>query len=285
MSGLTAEQHEMRRTGIGASESPCLVGLSPFGTEISVWAEKMGLAEDRPTDAQELGVIIEDAAAALYRKKTGYETAHFGTLRHPRFPWMLATPDLVVSGQRRIAQIKLVGHWMAHHWTEGVPDYVVCQVQHEMEVVDADVCDVIAIIDGTRLLILPVERDREMGRDLVEVCRVFMERYVETGEMPDPDGSDEATKAIRARYRKTKPEYLTATAEDELLGKAWLDADRRLRAAEKDQALAAQRLKLRIAEAEGIEGESFRATWKASKKGVRTFLLRELGVANEEAAQ
>ncbi len=275
----------MRRTGIGASESPCLIGLSPFGTEISVWAEKMGLREDEPDDARELGLIIEDAAAKLYRKKTGYDTAHFGTLRHPRFPWMLATPDLAIHGERRIAQIKLVGAWMMHHWDEGVPDYVCCQVQHEMEVADAEVCDVVAIVGGTDFRILPVERDREMGRDLIGVCRAFFEKHVVTGEMPDPDGSAAAHAAIKARYAHKRPEYLKATAADERAAKLWLESERLAVGAQKTQAIAEQRLKLRIGEAEGVEGEGFLATWKANKKGVRSFRLKELGAANEEAAQ
>lgn len=284
MSGLTPEQMAFRRTGIGASESPCLVGLSPFGNEISVWAEKMGLSVDKPTDEQELGLILEDGAARLYRKKTGFETAHFGTIRHPKFPFMLATPDLAVFGQRRLGQIKVVGHWMAHHWSEGVPDYVVCQVQHEMEVADADLCDVIALVGGTEFRILTVERDRQMGRDLVDVCRSFYERHIVTGQMPDPDGSEAASAALKARYRVQRDELIAATADDEALGKTWLAADAALRAAEHEQAVAEQKLKLRIGDRQGIEGESFRATWKTNKKGVRSFLLRELGVSAERAA-
>jgi len=285
VSGLTPEQLEMRRTGIGASESPCIIGLSPHGTEISVWASKMGLFQDESTDAQELGLIIEDAAAQLYRRKTGYATAHFGTIRHPRYPWMLATPDLAIFGERRLAQIKLVGAWMMRHWEEGVPDYVCCQVQHEMEVADAEVCDVIAIVGGTDFRILPVERDREMGAHLVEICRSFFEKHVVTGVMPDPDGSAEAYEAIRARYAYKAPTYVRATENDEADARTWLRAKRVIDEAKKLKDVAEQRLKIRIGEQEGIEGEGFRATWKASKAGVRSFLLKELGVSNEAAAQ
>lgn len=284
MSGLTAEQLAFRRTGIGASESPCLVGVSPFGNAISVWAEKVGIEIREETDAMELGLILEEGITRLYAKKTGYDVAHFGTIRHPRFPWMLATPDLAVFGQRRVAQIKLVGAWMAHHWDGGVPDYVEVQVQHEMEVADADVCDVLALVGGTDFRILTVERDREMGRDLVEVCRVFVERHIIGGEMPDPDGSAIADAAIKARFQRTRPVLLPATEEAERLGRAWLAADRRIRDAEKAQALAEQKLKVLIGENEGIEGEGFRVTWKANKKGTRVFLCKELGAAKEEAA-
>jgi putative phage-type endonuclease len=284
MSGLTPEQRELRRTGIGASESPCIIGLSPFGNATSVWAEKAGLEIREATDAMELGLILEEGIARLYTKKTGFEVAHFGTLRHPEYPWMLATPDLAIFGERRIAQIKLVGSYMAHHWAEGVPDYVEVQCQHEMEVVNADHCDVLALIGGTDFRVLPLQRDREMGRDLVEVCRSFWERHIRDGEMPDPDGTTIADAAIKARYQFRRPILLTATPEAEQLGRTWLAADARIRAAEKEQALAEQKLKVIIGEHEGIEGEGFRATWKANKKNVRAFLCKELGVEKERAA-
>src|SRR5688572_18834229 len=107
--GFDAEQTAFRRTGVGASESPCLVGVSPFGNEISVWCEKMGLEIKEATDEMELGLLLEEGAARLYAKKTGFSVCHFGSIRHPRYPWMLATPDLAVFGQRRLAQIKIVG--------------------------------------------------------------------------------------------------------------------------------------------------------------------------------
>jgi len=281
---FTPEQAAFRRTGIGASESPCLIGVSPFGNEISVWCEKVGIEIREATDEMELGLLLEDGARKLYEKKTGFETAHFGSIRHAKYPWMVATPDLAVFGQRRLGQIKIVGHWMAHHWTEGVPDYVEVQVQHEMEVADADVCDVIAIIGGTDFRIFEVERDRELGADLVEVCRSFWEKYVVTNEMPDPDGSAIADAALKARLKFQRPELVAATPEAERLGKAWLEADGRIRRAEKDQAIAEQRLKLLIGESAGIEGESFRVTWKANKKGTRVFLLKALGMKEGEEA-
>lgn len=277
---LTAEQMAFRRTGIGASESPCLVGVSPFGNEWSVWAEKMGLSADAPTTAMNVGNFLEDGLGRLYRHETGYETAHFGSIRHPRHPFMLCTPDLCVFGERRIAQIKMVGAWMVHHWETDIPDYVTVQVQHEMEVCDADVCDVVALLGGTDFRILPVYRDRAMGADLVEVCRTFYERHVLTGEMPDPDGSEAATEALKAKYRRQKrPDLLIASEEAERWGRHWVDADDRARVAAKDLEIASQHLRRLIGDGAGVEGESFRATWKSDKNGRRSFKVKSLSAA------
>jgi len=274
---LSTEQLEMRRKGIGASESPCLVGVSPFGGPIGVWAKKMGLFTERPTDAMDLGNYLEEGILRMYADKTKRQIMGFGTVTHPKHPWMLCTPDGAAFGERRIVQVKLVGSWMASHWEEGVPDYVEVQVQHEMEVCDVPVCDVVAVLGGTEYRCIEVKRDRSVGRDLVEICHAFWKDHVLTGEMPEPDGGEEARATIGARWKHRDEKMIAATPELERLGIAWLVEDEKIRAAEKAQSLIEQKLKIAIGEHEGIEGESFRATWKENKAKKRVFLLKEAG--------
>lgn len=280
---LTADQLAYRRNGIGASESPCLLGVSPFGNKVSVWCEKMGLEIRQPTIEQEIGNELEEGIGRIYVRKTGYEVAHFGTVVHPLYPWMMATPDLAVRGERRLAQIKLVGSWMAHHWDGGVPEYVEAQCQHEMEVCDADACDVVALIGGTDLRILPLERDKDLGADLVEVCHAFMRDHVEPREMPDVDGSAHADAMLWALYRQKRPDLLVATEEVEQWGREWLALDKSIERDSLEQKRFEQLLKIFIGEAAGIEGQAFRVTWKTSVNGKRPFLCKEARVKGRAA--
>lgn len=281
---LTKEQIEMRRRWIGASEVPCILGVSPFGNEISVWCSKMGLDIIATTDEMELGNFLEAGIAQMYAHKTGYEIASFGSIAHPRFPFMGCTPDICVFGQSRIAQIKLVGHWMAHHWDDGVPEYVQAQVQAEMEVCDVEVCDVVPLIGGTDIRIIPVYRDREIGAGLVEICRAFWLNHIETGEMPPVDGSEHATAALKALYAQKRQEFKPATAEVEQWGRAWLCLDEKIDADKLEQSRFAQLIKTFIGEAGGVEAEAWRASWKQSKDGKRPFLLKPIGNMKRERA-
>lgn len=281
---LTPEQMIQRRSFVGASESPCLLGVSPFGNAHSVWAEKMGLVIDEPTVQMDAGNWLEPALGKWYAHETGYDVASFGSVVHPRYPFMGCTPDLCVSGQRRIAQIKLVGAWMMREWEDDVPDYVQVQVQHEMEVCDVDVCDVIALIGGTDFRILPIERDREMGECLVTICHDFMRDYVNTREMPPVDASSHAEKALKARYARDTTGIIQATAETDALAKAWLAADERLGDVESERKELTNKLKAILGEAVGVEGDSYRVRWASNAKGARVFTCKPIALKKARAA-
>jgi putative phage-type endonuclease len=283
MSSLTHEQLLQRRTWIGASESPCLLGVSPFGNAISVWAEKMGLVLDSPTVAMAAGNYLEEGIGRWYADETRYTVAHFGSVVHPKYPFMGCTPDLCVSGERRIAQVKLVGMWMAHHWDDGVPDYVEAQVQHEMEVCDVDVCDVVALIGGTDLRIIPVERDRELGACLVEICRGFFRDHVVPRTMPAVDASTHAERTLKALFQKDNGGLITATEEIDRLARAWLVADERLGEAEKARVALTNQIKAIVGEALGIDGEFYRVRWSKTAKS-RVFTVKEIALKKARAA-
>lgn len=279
---LTAEQLKIRKNGIGASESPCIVGLSPHGGPISVWASKMNLNIEEPeTDAQKLGNFLEQGIADFYAAENNVKLRNVGTIFHKRHPWMLATPDRRVVGERKLLQIKLVGTWMMHHWEDGVPPYIEVQCQHEMEVADVDACDLAAVLGGTEVRIVTLERDREVGANLVEICGDFWNRYVVTGEMPPADGSEEADAAIRARLRILRPEPIMADDVAERWGRACLDAMERKKSATVDEKIAKQNLQALMGEHLVMEGQDFRASWsKENEKGGRSFTVKP---ANEKA--
>ena len=283
---LTEEQLIQRRSFVGASEVPCLLGISPHGNAHSVWSSKMGiLIRDTADQAthKDAGNYIEPALARWYQDVTGYEIAGFGSVVHPRYPFMGATPDLCVFGQRRIAQIKNVGTWMLKHWEDDVPDYVQAQVQHEMEVCDADVCDVVALLGGTDFRILPVERDREIGAYLVEVCRDFYESYVITREIPPVDASEHCTKTLKALYEEDRKGLIPATPETDRLARAWLAANERLGKAEDDRTTLTNELKAILGDALGVDGDSYRIRWSKGAKA-RTFTLKPIQMKKAHAA-
>lgn len=282
--GLTAEQMIQRRSWIGASEVPCLLDVSPFGNRMSVWAEKMGLSVREPTVQMDAGNWLEPALARWYAHETGYEVASFGSVVHPKYPFMGCTPDLCIFGERRIAQIKMVGAHMMSHWNDDVPDYVQAQIQHELEVCDADVCDVVALLGGTDFRILPIERDRELGAYLVQVCHDFFHTYVVTREMPPVDGSTHAEAVLKARYARDRTGVIPATAETDSLARAWLATDEQLGKIETDRKTLTNKLKAILGEAQGIDGDSYRVRWKTNATGARPFTCKSIALRKARAA-
>lgn len=91
-----------RQQTIGASESAIVLGVSPWGSQLSLWAEKIGRMERVEPEVEPewtfWGSMLEDAIIRGYSKRTGRAAVPFGILlRSTKWPWMSATPDALVT--------------------------------------------------------------------------------------------------------------------------------------------------------------------------------------------
>lgn len=182
--GLTPEQIEMRKTGVGASEIAAVAGLNKYCSPHQVWLEKTGRAPPfEGNDATALGAYLEPWIAARYAKATGSELRRSTTLRHPEMPWALATPDRLVMGEAgpvKVLEIKTALGRSVFSWgKEGntVPAGYQAQAQWLMHVTGIRSLDVAALV-GPEFKIFPVEYDAEMVGMLVKVASNFWFNHV-----------------------------------------------------------------------------------------------------------
>lgn len=211
MPRLTPEQRALRQTGVGASESAAVVGLSPFKHPVDVWLRKpVGgrpprVVEEERDEAEqaEVGHALESALLDLYATRTGIKMSPgAGTLRHPVFACVLASPDGEGTTHADPGlEIKLVGERMSHYWTEdSVPDFVLCQAVQNMAVTGRDRWDVFALIGGTTPRIYTIERDRDLEESLLEAVSAFWEVNVVGDVLPDMQDHEERKRYLAARY-------------------------------------------------------------------------------------
>jgi len=275
---LTEAQKLLRREGIGASESPMILGESPFGGPIDLYLRKLGLADEIETTAQKVGNVLEAGIATLYEQETSSVCTESTTLRHPDLPWYLATPDRWVNGRAKLLQIKVVGHWMAHHWSDaedGYPDYVRIQVTQEMDVAGAEYCDIAALIDGTDFRIYQVPFDPELAAGIRESVRSFWFDHIVPRIPPHVDGTKSADALLRALYPKHRAPMMTATLDAERWAQELRTAKGSLARWTAVESKAEQEIKKLLGDAEGMRGEDWHCTWKTSARGVRTFLFND----------
>ena len=91
------------------------------------------------------------------------------------------------------------GEFGARLWKDGVPEYVVCQVQHQLAVTGKAAADVCTLICGQEIRVYRIDRDDALIARLIELERQFW-HYVETDTPPPADGSDSAELALRCLY-------------------------------------------------------------------------------------
>ena len=202
---------EVRKQGLGSSDAAAAVGLNPYQSQLELWLIKTGRDADLPKpDADDesspmyWGNILEPIVAAHYTKHTGHKVRRINAvLQHPESDksWMLANLDYAVVGADdvQVLECKTAGEYGARNWREGVPEYVQCQVQHQLAVTGLQAADVCVLICGQQLKIYRIERDEELIAKLIELERLFW-HCVQSNIPPCADGSESAGFALRCLF-------------------------------------------------------------------------------------
>lgn len=198
-----AEWIAERKTGIGSSDAAAVIGLNPYRSALEVYLDKTGISEDREDSEQlELGREIEPVLRRMYEKRTGLTLQGSPPLmRHSQHTFMIANLD-DVREDGRIVELKNVGLRMSKLWgddgTDEIPEYYICQVQHQMAVAGCDVADVCALIGGQRFKIFTVPRNERFIKVMIELEAQFWDRVVNLNP-PEPDFTHpQALRAVQA---------------------------------------------------------------------------------------
>jgi putative phage-type endonuclease len=286
---------EVRKSGIGGSDAAAAVGLSPYMSPLELWLVKTNRGASLPQpdsdDTSEpvyWGQLLEPIVAASYTKQTGNKVRRVNAvLQHSNIPWMLANIDREVVGMPdvQILECKTAGEFGARLWRDGVPEYVMLQVQHQLSVTGKQAADVAVLLCGQKLEVHRIQRDDALIARLIELEAAFW-RYVETDTPPPADGSESADRALRCLYPGTggtvdfsDDRHLSSVFADLVAVRA--DIEQR----EAQEAVLKQTIQQAMREADRALFETGSVSFKRSRDGSGIDLKRLLADHPEFASQ
>jgi len=169
----SADWLSWRREGIGASDAPVVMGLSPWQKAGELLLLKTGQQAERPAnDAMERGKRLEPLARLAYVKHTGMAVEPV-CVQSREHPWMRASLDGLSPDSCRVVEIKCPGekdHRLAA--SGSVPEKYYPQLQHILAVTGlAEIHYWSFRFDHT--VLLKVDRDEAFIADLVEKEAAF----------------------------------------------------------------------------------------------------------------
>lgn len=210
---MTATERETwlaeRRRGIGSSDVAKILGLSKFGTALSVYLDKIGESTDGGmTPNQEWGLRLEPAMAAAVIDQYGWNLAKTPAIIHREHRFMRSNPDRMrIDTANEVVEFKTSRS--ADGWgepeTDEIPlDYQV-QVQHQMEVCHAtyevETAWVFVLIGGADFRRYRIPYDPEFLPTILPALQEFWHR-VETRTPPEPDWSHPTTlESVQSLYK------------------------------------------------------------------------------------
>lgn len=255
---------EWRRHGLGGSDAAVLLGLSSYRSPVELWLDKMGELVDEPTEAMEMGSALEPLIQERFEAKTGQSVQEAQKwVEHPQRPWMRATIDgLVQDGDELcLYEAKATSGWA---WKDGIPDYVMVQIQHNLEVTGLDRCYLV-VFRGDRLAVQveEVARDPEVIAAIVQAEEHFWTHYVLPRKCPPAVGTPSEAEALKAAYEESEPDSVDLGDEGASLVLDMRRAQAARKEAEREEGKAKAGIMTLLGKAEvGTVNGDVAVTWK-----------------------
>lgn len=259
---------EEQQRGIGATDTPKILGIDRYGTALTVYERLIGVPqEDRDSLPAWLGMQLQNTVAELYTTATGLRVrADNRQHQHPEDEWLVCHLDYRVWGDPNIlVECKTRAYtkgWGPDGSTEIPPD-VWAQVQHEMLVTGTKECHVAVLFGHHTFRVYPIKRDEAFIKALRGSLYRFYHEHV-LARVPPPAGPDDGRTLSKA-HPQDDGEMLTATAQQNEMVKELLARERTLTVAERLVSEQQNAIKQALGEAQGFYSVHGTVTWKTTK--------------------
>lgn len=255
---------------LGGSDASTILGISPWSSPYSLWAQLVGLytPEHSPEMLErfQAGHDAEPFLAAVFERRTGlYVLGEQTALRHKRVPWLRGHADGFVGESPNTALTDVLGGiefktdsttWQP--WTD-VPVHYQAQAQTYMLLSGCERWWFCVGFAGYKVETYELHADRKDQALILNAMRRFWRDHVVTGIPPEVDESDATAEALRAIYNR--PEKAVVDIDGDLIAD-YLAAKADVDAAEARKQLAANRITAVIGNATEAQSAAGKATWR-----------------------
>lgn len=134
-----------RRQGIGGSDIPVIAGYSTWTSPADIWADKLGIADERPiTERMRWGQVLEDPALDEWAKEEDIEiVARQPRVHDPDHPWRRVTPDRLTPDTAIDGKVTSQAPW-----PDGPPMGYVAQVTWQMGLAERERGQLVVLHQG-----------------------------------------------------------------------------------------------------------------------------------------
>lgn len=203
--GLTAEQIQERKKGLGGSDISVIFGVNPYKSELQLWMDKTGTGGAVTENlAMEIGSYMEEFVANKWAKNNGKKVRkHNEMIWSKEHPHLFANVDRLVVGEDALLECKTAGAFTSNKWKNGeIPVNYLMQVWHYLAITGKKTAYIACAIGNNQFVerVVTVNDDIEIGtnddgtpktqklKDFLPIMEAKAEawyvKYVVGGEMP-----------------------------------------------------------------------------------------------------
>lgn len=159
-----AEWLEWRKFGVGSSDVPAIMGVSPYNNILDIYLSKINPVEEKePNYVMQIGNKLEPIARSHYEllMDADFPATNFS---HASVSYLRVSLDGFNLELNRAIEIKYCGK----SFTEICPEKYIPQIQYQYLVTNCNHIDLVQINNMNQINIIPVLRDNEYISRMLE---------------------------------------------------------------------------------------------------------------------
>lgn len=194
---------KIRGTMLGGSDAGAVIGMNPYKSAYTLWAEKTGkIPGFEGNIATKVGSYLEDLVAKMFEEETGKKVRRKNrTMVNDLYPFACANVDRLVVGEKSLLECKTTTSipMMKQLRSSEFPEAYYAQCTHYMAVTGLEKAYLAVLINCREFKVYELDRDQEEIDALMGAEKDFW-HLVETDTPPAIDGSDSTGDTIKTMY-------------------------------------------------------------------------------------
>lgn len=261
---------QIRKQYIGGSDAGAIVGLNPYSSPFSVWAEKTGNVKGfEGNTTTKVGSYLEELVADMFEDQQNCKVRRCNfTLVNDLYPWACANIDREVVGEDAILECKTTNSFVAvKKFRQGeYPEQWYAQMMHYLAVTGRKRAYLAVLSECRDFRVFIMDRDEKEIAALMKAEKDFWDRYVVTGKTPPADGQDATSAAINEMFQNAGADVADLRGFDSIF-KQRAELSKQIKNLKEAQADLDNQIKLAMGSAcRGICG-SWTVSWKMQDTG------------------
>lgn len=253
-----------RLKGIGGSDAGAVLGLNPYKSPYTLWAEKTERISSYAPDneAMRQGRDLEGYVAKRFEEETGKKVRKSGfSYQSKEYPFMLANVDRLVVGEDAGLECKTTSVLTKTKYDKGdIPASYYAQCMHYMAVTGASRWYIAVLILNKGFYWYSIDRNEEEIQNLIAAESDFWE-MVTNNEEPIVDDSDSTSTTLEKLYPKDDGETLDLFGQENEIS-LYMDIKSRIKDLEKKKKEYENTFKADLGNCTFGRSDRYQMSWK-----------------------
>lgn len=255
---------ERRKRTIGGSDASAVVGLNPYASPYSLWAEKTGRVPGFEGNlATDVGTFLEEFIAQRFAAETGKKVRRLNAIIYnPAYPFAHVNIDRDIVNEEAGLECKSTSEMNLRKFKDTeFPEIYYCQCVHSMAITGAKRWYLAVLIGNKDFKIFTLERDQAEIDALMGAEATFMEG-VKTNTPPPLDGLKATTDTLKTIYADSGNAVVDLFGHRADLAR-YLALNAQIKELETERDQLANNVKAFMGDAWGGECDGIKVTWKS----------------------